>query len=346
MAATIQLRKGDMFAQPSDLIIIPCSTAATITSRVADQLKHFKISPPRKRMRPGQVDFNIFKDAANIATYVGYAASVEATTTTPKIISSVAEKVALFVKDKVQIRDVTLPLLGSGAGGLSPDASATAIFEGLERIPVKNKVYNIFVYDEDDFNELSRLLPEELDVETDEQPDSINNRLHLPKTREAIRVFISYTRTNVEHEEKVRDLAVYLRENGIDARLDIWHLRPGMDLPQWMSNELDLADRILIVCNEEYAARADGRIGGVGWEIRLVQGDLLQSQKDNPKKYIPIVFDTVKNADLPRFLRGVYAINWTKRDKKDAFRTKLLKELYEAYEQAPALGSPPRFVLR
>ncbi len=54
MASTIQLRQGDMFAQPADLIIIPCSIAATITGAVAKRLKALNISPPRSYMNLGE----------------------------------------------------------------------------------------------------------------------------------------------------------------------------------------------------------------------------------------------------------------------------------------------------
>jgi hypothetical protein len=39
-----------------------------------------------------------------------------------------------------------------------------------------------------------------------------------------------------------------------------------MELPQWMCNELDLADKVVIVSDEAYAEKADGHLGGVGWE--------------------------------------------------------------------------------
>jgi hypothetical protein len=85
-------------------------------------------------------------------------------------------------------------------------------------------------------------------------------------------------------------------------------------------------------------------LGGVGWEIRLIQGDLLQNQAINPKKYIPIVRGSQNDA-VPKFLKGTYYISWS--DKEDnQLKDTLLRELYEAYEEAPPIGSPPRFVLR
>jgi hypothetical protein len=47
-----------------------------------------------------------------------------------------------------------------------------------------------------------------------------------------------------------------------------------MDLPQFISNELTLADRVVLVSDEKYAEKADGRVGGVGWETMIVQGDI------------------------------------------------------------------------
>jgi hypothetical protein len=63
----------------------------------------------------------------------------------------------------------------------------------------------------------------------------------------------------------VKELALFLIDNGIQARLDRFHLRRGMDLPQWMCNELQMADKVIIVCDETYKQKADGRLGGVGW---------------------------------------------------------------------------------
>jgi hypothetical protein len=326
-----------MFAQPTDLIVIPCSTGGTITATVAKQLEDFDIQWPGY-LNFGDVKFELFKGASNIATYVGYAASVEAMETSPSAITKIAKSVADFIRDKTEIRDVAIPLLGAGAGGLIPERSLSALISGFEKIPTEGKVFNIFVFRADDFQRLSSGR-----TRTPKRPDR-KNTVAQAHAREPLRVFLSYTKTSIEHQDWVRDLAKYLRENGIDARLDIWHLRPGMDLPQWMCNELDQADRVLIICNEEYASKARGRLGGVGWEIRLIQGDLLQSQSSNPKKYLPILRGHFNEKSVPSFLRGVYALTWPDVDAK-AIKEQLLRELYEVFDVAPAIGQPPRFLL-
>jgi TIR domain len=338
MKSTIQLRQGDMFAQPTDLIIIPCSTVGTITDSVAKQLEEFDIEGPRGHSNLGDVKFELFKGASNIATYVGYATSVRAMQTNVEAIADIAESVARFISDKTEIRDVAIPLLGARAGGLTPEQSLSALMSGFERFSTNGKVLNIFVLQENVFQKLASG-----STKTQERPKRKSRAAKAPE-REPLRVFISYTKTSREHQEWVRNLATHLRANGIDARLDIWHLRLGMDAAQWMCNELDQADRVLIICNEEYASRAKGRLGGVGWEIRVIQGDLLQSQSSNPKKYIPIIKGRLDEASVPSFLIGAYALTWTDSD-ANAKRKQLVDEIYEVLDEAPPLGQPPRYVV-
>ncbi|MBK5957107.1 hypothetical protein CCR97_02605 [Rhodoplanes elegans] len=371
---TIQLRQGDMFAQPTDLVIIPCSTDPTIMPGTAERLKALDIAPPSGAMSLGDVRFSLFRGGTSIAAYVGYAASVRGYRSDAGEITRIAAQIVAFAKDKPEIRDVALPLLGSGAGGLSKEQSASALIAGLSSADAGETVFNIYVLEKSDYDALTasmgaaaenaRAAEREVMAALPRADGIVAKRrgpaaaAPAPRTtpagpvaatepassREPIRVFISYTRTSDEHQTWVQDLATLLRRNGIDARLDVWHLRLGMDLPQWMCNELDLADRVLIICNKAYAERADGRYGGVGWEIRLVQGDLLQSQQANPDRYIPIVRGAFDQTALPGFLRGVYSMVWTDQD-HDRLCDELLRVIYRVYKQPPPIGEPPRFVV-
>jgi hypothetical protein len=81
-----------------------------------------------------------------------------------------------------------------------------------------------------------------------------------------------------------------------------------MHVVQWMRNEQDLADRVILVCDEQYAARADRRHGGVGWETMIVQGDMYADMycdrpEDVPAKYIPVVRSPDRGAGPPAYLR-------------------------------------------
>lgn len=68
-------------------------------------------------------------------------------------------------------------------------------------------------------------------------------------------------------------------------------------MPQWMTNELIMADKVLLICDKYYAEKADNRKGGVGWETMIIQGDMLSKQEQN--KYIAILRDKDIDQSLP-----------------------------------------------
>ena len=74
-----------------------------------------------------------------------------------------------------------------------------------------------------------------------------------------------------------------------------------MDLPQWMANELRLADRVVIVAGRRYKEQADRRMGGVGWETMLIQGEMMSGELQSDHRYIVVVRedDFELGADLP-----------------------------------------------
>src|SRR5205807_2634669 len=70
--------------------------------------------------------------------------------------------------------------------------------------------------------------------------------------QDAVRVFLSYAWESDEYRTLVKRLAKRLITDGIDARLDAWHVRSGQTIPEFMSSENRRADKILIVCSPEY----------------------------------------------------------------------------------------------
>ena len=65
------------------------------------------------------------------------------------------------------------------------------------------------------------------------------------------KVFISYSHDNLEHKKWVLDLAIRMRNNGIDAIIDQWELKPGDDLPHFMETHLASPDKIIMICSEK-----------------------------------------------------------------------------------------------
>ena len=156
-----------------------------------------------------------------------------------------------------------------------------------------------------------------------------NNRRTGAKTGTCpIRVFISHTSDNQEDVEWVKNLALFLIDNGIQARLDRFHLRRGMDLPQWMCNELALAQKVIVVCDETYKSKADGRLGGVGWETMIIQGDVANLPPDSTKYQVVVRTETIDKG-LPLYLKTKYAFHAPPSDGKDSFRGELVRELLD-----------------
>ncbi len=324
MAAVVELRLGDLFDGPSDVVVLPCSTVGTITPFVANRLLEYAIPIPRSGMGLGEVDIAPLTGGENIAQFVAFAASVGGgSSSSPNAIKSIGAALGSFTREQSSARAISAPLLGAGAGGLRSETVVQSLSGGFQDNAVDDASLVIHVLHRSVFDRLRGGVASV----TEERPQT-------PQ-----RVFISYSGTSERHSRWVAELATFLRQNGVDARLDLWHLRKGMDLPQWMANELDLAERVIIISDSRYTDRADKRSGGVGWETMLIQGDISQLPPDT-RKYIVIVRETEFNKGVPRYLKTRFAIHWSDDADEGRLRKELLQELYEI-ELAPPIGRPP-----
>lgn len=311
MASNVKLRFGDLFDGPSDLIVLPCSTAGTITGFVARSLVDYKIPHPRVGMRLGSVEFMPFEGAENIAQFVAFAASVAAHESTPKAIRDIGRLIGSFTQEHTEVRAIAAPLLGAGAGGLHSEKVVAALREGFSETASEAACLTISILHQDVYERLRA-----------------GRRRSNGKSTCQPRVFISHTSRTKEEEDWVVELALYLIDKGIQARLDKFHLRRGMDLPQWMCNELALAKRVVIVSNEAYKAKADGRQGGVGWETMIIQGDLAQLPPDSTKYQVVVRSESLSEG-LPLYLKTRYAFHSKPSEAVDSFREELVKELLD-----------------
>jgi len=155
----------------------------------------------------------------------------------------------------------------------------------------------------------------------------------LRASQPAPRVFISYSHESPEHKNWVLGLARNLRENGVDAILDVWDLKPGDDVARFMEH-LASVDRVVIVCSEHYARKAAEGKGGVGYETMLVTAEILQDR--GVVKFIPILRNNPTKT-LPPFLRSRMWIDF----QRDADYLKKLEELTRVLHEAPAHTKPP-----
>lgn len=311
MAASVKLNLGNMFDGPADVVVFPCSTGGTVTGFVARTLSHYSLPHPAAGMRLGEVEILPFEGGENLAQFVAFAASVKSMTSTLEAIESIAERLGEFTKNESSARVISVPLLGAGAGGLQIEGVVAAMKKGFEGSAHDDATLIIHVLHKEVFDRLRG-----------------NRRRITGKPKDAVRVFISHTSTAEEDAEWVKELALFLIDNGIQARLDRFHLRRGMDLPQWMCNELALAQKVIVVCDETYKQKADGRLGGVGWETMIIQGDVANLPPDSTKYQVIVRAEDI-NKGLPMYLKTKYAFHARPSDTKQLYREELVRELLD-----------------
>jgi hypothetical protein len=101
-----------------------------------------------------------------------------------------------------------------------------------------------------------------------------------------------------------------------------------MDLPQWMCNELALARKIIVICDKSYKQKADGRLGGVGWETMIIQGDIASLPPDSTKYQVIVRAEDI-NESLPIYLKTKFVYHARPSDATNSFREELVRELFD-----------------
>lgn len=320
----IQLIKGSIFSSKCDLIIIPCDSMGGVTGSIRRELMVHNLPYLHKQMPSGDVLFAQNTGGFSNASIIGYAASVDADSnmSSEEILRRIMQKIKYCCQDQ-SLQKVNIPLLGTGAGKLSAKVSYDVMKAAFEHDT--NVLLCVYVFSEDIYNELVA-----------ENISTFSGKIKNP------RVFISYTSTDIKNRNWVKDFACRLRKCGVNARLDMFHLKPGQDLPQWMTNELIMADKVLLICDKYYAEKADNRKGGVGWETMIIQGDMLSRQEQN--KYIAILRDEDIDQSLPIYVKSRYALNWANEEQIDKEFDELLLYLFDC-DIEPPIGEVPSFII-
>lgn len=153
------------------------------------------------------------------------------------------------------------------------------------------------------------------------------------------RIFISYSHDSRDHKQWVAELSTDLRHKGIDVILDQWDLSPGEDVTAFIEENLSSADRVLVICTEEYVRKADAGEGGVGYERMIVTAELIKNL--GTKKFIPVIRQASKEKKMPRFMGARYYINLSEYSFFDEEFKKLISELHKIPPKKPPLGKNP-----
>lgn len=148
-----------------------------------------------------------------------------------------------------------------------------------------------------------------------------------------MKIFISYSWTPEENKERTIKFAQKLREHGFDIILDQTHLKFGYDKYVFMERMVtdSTIDKVFIICNKDYAEKADRRQGGVGDESMIITPEIYG--KTEQSKFIPIVFekDLQGKAYLPSYLKRIMYVDLAdEKAHKEAYWN-LLKQLRQPY---------------
>lgn len=322
-----QLKQGSIFDQKCDIVIIPCNNYGDLSDGIKEDLISYGLPSSIKVPSLGKVTFEKSPKHFTLSSIIGYSVSVEllsiGSLSTCEILHNICEQIIQYCKENT-LRFVNIPLLGAGFGRLSYQES----FETIKDCFKKEQYIkaNIYALSKNIYNRLKDLDPQS-------EKDTV---LHP-------RVFISYTGYEDNNRNWVKNLCIKLRQNGVDARCDIFHLQLGQDLSQWMTNEITLADKVLLICDKYYLSKIDSHRGGVAWETMIIQGDMLMHQDTN--KYIYIMRESNPEFSLPIYMRTKYSLYCSNNDIEYNSFKKLLFSIFDCEEkQIPPILPIPQFI--
>ena len=159
------------------------------------------------------------------------------------------------------------------------------------------------------------------------------------------KAFISYSHDTLDHKKWVLELAIRLRNNGIDAILDQFELKPGDDLPHFMETNLAASDNIIMICTDKYVQKANQGEGGVGYEKMIITSNLMK--KINENKIIPIIRQN-QTVEVPTFLKTKLYINFSKKDEFEYSYDDLVRTIHKSplFKKTPVGNNPFQAVER
>lgn len=161
------------------------------------------------------------------------------------------------------------------------------------------------------------------------------------------KLFVSYSWSSPQREEWVLNLATELRESGIDVILDKWDLKEGNDAHAFMEKMVTDPDvkKVILICDRQYAEKADERTGGVGTEAQIISPKIYAEVDQT--KFVAVIPET--NEDGKPFLPAYYAsriyIDLSDDDLYTSNFEQLLRWVYDKpLHVKPKLGKEPAFL--
>jgi hypothetical protein len=163
----------------------------------------------------------------------------------------------------------------------------------------------------------------------------------------APKLFVSYCWSSEDHEKWVIDLATALRESEVDVILDKWDLKEGNDAVAFMEQMVTDPEirKVVMICDEKYASKADGRSGGVGTETQIISPEIYAKQDQN--KFVAVL--SARSAEgkpyLPVYYKSRIYIDLSDAASYAQEFEKLLRWVFDKpLHVKPELGKRPAFL--
>ena len=161
------------------------------------------------------------------------------------------------------------------------------------------------------------------------------------------RVFVSYSWSSPQHQERVREWVDRLIADGVDVVLDVYDLKEGDDKYAFMEMMVTdpLVSHVLVFSDREYASKADNRRAGVGVESQIISREVYDQVSQS--KFIPIVceFDEEGEPILPVFIKSRIWVDFSSEEKANGSWERLIRLLYGRPEHVkPARGRRPSYL--
>lgn len=161
------------------------------------------------------------------------------------------------------------------------------------------------------------------------------------------KVFISYSWASQEYGERVVALAEQLTTDGAHVMFDRWDLREGQDKHVFMEKAVTdpTVRRVLVLCDPTYAAKADGRQGGVGTETLIISPEVYREASQ--EKFVPVIMERDEGGRVvvPTYLDGRIYIDLSDDAHRSSEYEKLIRNIFGKPELSrPQIGRPPAYV--
>lgn len=142
------------------------------------------------------------------------------------------------------------------------------------------------------------------------------------------KVFISYSWDDSNHQDWVVNLANSLRDNGIDADVDLFNIhQKTTNLNKMMIKKISSCDNVIVVLTESYKQKATNWKGGVGFESELLLSELTNQEAKDKIIFIMKNPNGYENA-FPAQYKNYYAIDFSEESR---FAIKFKELLHRVY---------------